>query len=123
MDLASKALEGNSLPKIRAALEAVYALQFQTVAQRQRKAARQPGIARCESCGKPVSVRRRPRLGEPVYCRRSSTCRVHAFRARRRAEAGETETAGQIPESAREGAQETPRLLVGNDLSAAMRVG
>jgi hypothetical protein len=55
MDLASKALEGNSLPKIRAALESVYALQFQTMVQRPRKAVRQPGIARCESCGKPVS--------------------------------------------------------------------
>ena len=78
MDLASKALEGNSLPKIRAALEAVYALQFQTMVQRQRLAKRQPGIARCESCGKPVSVKRRPRLREPVYCRRNSTCRWHA---------------------------------------------
>jgi len=129
MAMARKALESNDIAKIRQALEGVYALQFQTAAQRARKAARQPGIARCESCGRPVAVRRRPRLGAPVYCRGVSRCRVRAFRARQRAEAARQEmapvtvTPGQVPASGPGSPPETPRQLAPDELWAAFRVG
>ena len=127
MAMAREALQSNDIAKIRTALAGTYALQFQTITQRRRQAARQPGIARCESCGKPVSVRRRPRPGEPVYCRRPSTCRWRAYAKRQRMVA-QTQTPGQVPASAPGSPQETApgqaiRLLAGADLSAAMRVG
>ena len=104
MAMAREALESsNNLAKIRAALAGVYALQFQTMTQRQRKAFKAPAVLACASCGKPVQVRRRPNLGQPVYCRRPSTCRWRAWAKRQRAQvaARPTQTPGQIPEPAR----------------------
>lgn len=102
MAMAREALEGsNNLAKIRAALAGVYALQFQTMTQRQRRAFKAPAVLACASCGKPVQVRRRPNLGQPVYCRSPSTCRWRAWARRQAAAASldQTPTAAQAPQS------------------------
>jgi excisionase family DNA binding protein len=65
------------------------------------KAYRVPATLYCSVCGKPVSVRRRPSRGRPVYCRDKSRCKVRAFQKRKREQverAPVTVTASQIPE-------------------------
>lgn len=88
MRMAAKALDGNNHAAIRTALRAVYALQVQTMAQRQRKAARSPGVAYCCECGAAIPVRRRSQIGRPMYCRDTARCKVRAYR-RRKAQASE----------------------------------
>ena len=121
-------MEGNSIQAMRIALTAVYAIQYQTQAQRQRQIRKAPAaMLACAACGKPVTVRRRPRLGEPVYCRGVSRCRVRAFRARQRAQQQAEAlgpvlvavTPGQAPEPARGRAYEPSPA----DIWLAMRAG
>ena len=113
MTMAREALEGsNNVGKIRAALAGTYALQVQTMTARTRQAYKAPAIGRCVVCGQPVSVRRRPPVGQAVYCRSGSRCRVRAFRARQRAQRDQaqeivTETPAQMPEARPGRAQET----------------
>jgi hypothetical protein len=101
MSWAQRVMDSNNHGEIRAALKAVYAIQVQTQLQRQRTAYRQPAILYCAGCGSPVSVRRRPKLGQPVYCRDKSTCKWRAWAARRQPEQAvrdQPQTASQIPE-------------------------
>lgn len=125
MGMARQALDSNSIAKIRSALEGVYALQFQTATQRQRKAARQPAILYCAACGSPVPVRRRPPLGQAVYCRNTSSCRVRAFRKRQRAAPSPvTETTSQVPGIPARSAPEPALQPLGPaELWLAMRAG
>lgn len=125
MAMAATALEGNNLASMRTALKAVYALQAQTIAQRQKKIRQAPGIAYCAECGKPVAIRRHPRPGQSVYCRKPSTCRWHAWAKRQRA-AGQpvyqqypAQTSDQAPSPARGRAHETNPA----DLWLATRAG
>ena len=97
MAMAETALDSNNTGKIRTALAAVAALQWQTINQARRRAYRAPAILSCSVCGQPVAVRRRPPLGQPVYCRGRSRCRMRAFRARQ-GEAPVTVTPNQAPE-------------------------
>lgn len=124
MAMARTALAGNSLAAMRTALEAVYALQFQTMTQRQRKAQRPPRIARCDACGATVAVRRRPPPGQAVYCRGRSRCRMRAHRRRQRV----TVTPTQIPQAPARSASEpaAPRPEATSSPAAlwlAMRTG
>jgi hypothetical protein len=101
MAMARRAVESNNIAAMRAALTGTSALLFQIQTQRQRKAAKPPAILYCASCGKPVQVRRRPNLGQPVYCRRPSTCRWRAWAKRQRAATSldQTPTAAQAAQS------------------------
>jgi len=100
MAMAETALASNNIGKIRTALEAVTALQSQTITQKRKRAYRAPVILSCSVCGKPVPVREKRRPGLPIYCRDKSTCRWKAFKARQREqEAREpTQTPAQVPE-------------------------
>lgn len=123
--MARQAMEGNSIQAMRIALQALYAIQYQTQAQRQRQIGKAPVYRPCASCGKRVAIWRRPRLGEPVYCRRPSTCRTRAFRARqaRQAMAPGTGTTSQVPEPARESAGQRPYEPSPADIWLAARAG
>src|SRR5690348_11559395 len=53
MSWAARVMDGNNHGEIRAALRAVFALQAQTMSQKQRNAYREPATLYCAACGKP----------------------------------------------------------------------
>lgn len=113
MTMARPALDSNNHAMVRTALKAVYALQVQTMGQRQRRAYKAPATLYCASCGAPVQVRRRPQLGQDVYCRDKSTCKWRAWAAARRQEgqpvrSAQPQTAGQMPGAPIRAGSESP---------------
>lgn len=101
MDWYQQTRNTNDPGMVRAVRDALFTLQFQQVAQRQRKAAKTPGTARCAACGAVIPVWRRSQLGRPAYCRGKSTCRWRAWQRRQRlaAQQAPTPTSSQIPQA------------------------